>query len=723
MSNALFHQSKITVYSEIKEGLPLNTFDISRAIPILGTKKDGYTEVYRNMRSQDGLISVPHPSVKTLKDVFDVGKENFSDSNCLGVRKVGKDGFLGAYEWETYAEVDQLQKNFGSGVFFVLQNNPFLTDSETHLKINDHRSVVSKGDISFILTLYSHNRREWCISDLACSTYSITSTSLYDTLGKETTEHILGLTESPIVVCSKDKIEQLLTLKEGNPDLLSNLIVIVSMDRLSTVDDLLIQRGKALQIVIFDFDQVVDLGKLSPLVAESPRPDTIFTISFTSGTTSMPKGVVLTHANAVSAVTFCLSGLEVTEKPRFYCFLPLAHIFQRMAVSYALFIGTAIGMPQSASPLTLIDDIKVLRPHTLALVPRVLTKLEAAIKAQTINNFENPILQTLFSKAINRKTELMSQFDGAEGKHILYDRLINFLRKKLGLSDLVAMGTGSAPISPETVKFLKSALNIGISQGYGLTESFGGVCSSLYYDACPGSCGPISITTEIKLRDLPQMNYTSKDEGGPRGELMLRGPQIFKEYYKDPEATAKSKDIDGWFSTGDVAKVEKDTGKIFIIDRVKNFFKLAQGEYITPEKIENTYLSAFPLLSQILVYGDSLKTYLISIVGVESGSIKPWIMTNFGQSVDSDEEIISFMNKHVVKLQFLKNMNAAVGTSLHGFERVHNIRVGIEPMKMEDGVITPTLKIKRANASKIFSKEFSKMYEEGSLLKEQDTKL
>ena len=723
MSVPLLPQSKRTIYKEIKDGLPLDPFTMSEAFPLLGTKQDGYSPIYRNRKSQEGLISVPHPSVKTLKDVFDIGTSNFPDANCIGVRAISTDGKPGPYQWETYSQIDNLQKCFGAGVFFILQNNPYITDSAAHLKIKDHNTLVRCGCESFILTLYSHNRREWCISDLACSEYSITNTSLYDTLGTETAEHILALTESPIVVCSKDKLELLVELKEKNTNSLSNLIAIVLMDRLGPSDDALMQRANNGHIAVYDFEQVVCLGDISKAVAVHPKPETVYTISFTSGTTSMPKGVVLTHANAVSAVTFCLSNLKVIEMPRFYCFLPLAHIYQRMAMSFAYLIGTAIGMPQSASPLTLLDDVKHLKPHTLALVPRILTKFEAAIKAQTVNNAEKPMLQKLFANAVHKKAELMLRADGAEGRHLFYDRLIGVLRRKLGFDDLITMSTGSAPISAETVKFLKAVLNIGISQGYGLTESFAGICSSLSHEAVPGSCGPISITTEIKLKNLPQMNYTAEDEGGPRGELMLRGPQIFKEYYKDPEETAKAKNSDGWFSTGDVAKIDEMTGRIFIIDRVKNFFKLAQGEYITPEKIENTYLSAFPVLSQLLVHGDSLQTYLVSIAGVEPETAKLWIKRCFRVEIASDEDMIEFMNKPEVKTQFLKAMNAAVHDSIQGFERIHNLRIGIEPMKIEDGVITPTMKIKRAVASKFFLRELSEMYEEGSLLKAVDTKL
>lgn len=199
--------------------------------------------------------------------------------------------------------------------------------------------------------------------------------------------------------------------------------------------------------------------------------------------------------------------------------------------------------------------------------------------------------------------------------HLLYDRVLGLLRKKLGMKNLKVIMSGSAPISPETLKFLKASLNTGVGQGYGMSETFAGVMASSIFETDASSCGPVSITTECRTRDLPAMGYTSKDEGGPRGELLVRGPQIFPEYYKNPEETAKSFDEDGWFYTGDVARIDSKTGRTYIIDRVKNFFKLAQGEYVTPERIENTYLSCFPYIAQLFVHGDSLRTHLVGVVG------------------------------------------------------------------------------------------------------------
>lgn len=731
-SNALISEPSSQIRSLISTLIPIDPKDVSSSVPLPNTKEDGFSAVYRNIYSPDKLLDVPHPSLNTLSRLVQYDYDNYGKDPCLGSRARNLDGTIGDYQWQTYSEAEERVKNFGAGLFFILLNNPYKTDSEAHRKIDSHLSMKSSENNldSFIVSIFSHNRPEWVITDLACVKYSVVNSALYDTLGPDTSRYILNLTQSPVVVCSKDNVEKIISLKEQFPEDLANLIAIVSMDPLnytsSSLDQTLLDRSKANKINLFDFHQVEQLGKIYPLPPIAPEPSSIYTISFTSGTTGAnPKGVVLTHRNAVASIVFCTTMTKVRNNARVYCFLPLAHIYERMSFMFAMSQGAGIGFPQSNSPLTLLDDVKALKPHILSLVPRVYTKLEAAIKAQTINNTEKPLLQKIFTKAITTKMALQSKADGEEGRHIVYDRVIGLLRKKIGMENLIGFTTGSAPISPETVKFVKSALNAGMSQGYGLTESFAGICASQQYEANPGSCGAISVTTEMRLREIPEMNYYATDAEGPRGELLIRGPQIFKEYYKNPEETAKALDSEGWFHTGDIAKIDQTNGRLYIIDRVKNFFKLAQGEYITPEKVENTYLSAFPLVQQCYAHGDSLKTFLVAIIGVERESVVPWLLQKFKVSKDEiaeDKDLIKVLNDYEIKKTFLFGMNEAA-TSLGGIEKVHNIYLDIEPLKLDDNVITPTLKIKRAIASKFFSETFDKLYEEGSLIRAEDSKL
>lgn len=178
-------------------------------------------------------------------------------------------------------------------------------------------------------------------------------------------------------------------------------------------------------------------------------------------------------------------------------------------------------------------------------------------------------------------------------------------------------------------------------------------------------------------------------------------------------------DQDGWFSTGDVALIDVK-GRITVIDRVKNFFKLAHGEYIAPEKIENIYLSSCPYITQIFVFGDPLKTFLVGIVGIDVDTVQSTLGARHPKIKKwTGEQLVENLNQdRNLRKEFLNRINKCID-GLQGFEKLHNIKVGIEPLTLEDDVVTPTLKIKRAKASKFFEDVLYQLYEEGSLIKEE----
>ena len=197
---------------------------------------------------------------------------------------------------------------------------------------------------------------------------------------------------------------------------------------------------------------------------------------------------------------------------------------------------------------------------------------------------------------------------------LINTRLTNFTREIVGYDNIKWVQTASAPLTSFTLVYLKASLNMGIRQQYGLTESGAAITSTDDYEAKAGSCGTILPTGQLKLRSVKDMGYSIDRL---EGEVMLQGPQMFKGYYYNKEETDNSIDEDGWFHSGDIARIDPKTGRVSIIDRVKNFFKMQQGEYVSPEKIENRYLSSNPQITQLYVHGNSLQAYLVGIVGVE----------------------------------------------------------------------------------------------------------
>ncbi|CCE83316.1 Piso0_003891 [Millerozyma farinosa CBS 7064] len=725
-------------YAKIaQELLPMAPEDIETIVPVAGTEKEGYSAIYRNKMFPEGVKAYFTPEWTTSPAVLREVVACYHDAPAFAWREYDQETGKSAptYTTCTYGELDQLQRNFGAGLIYLLQHNLYKDSQkyESHRKIDNHIKDYQSYDaknLSFILSIYSYNRKEWVLTDLACALYSITSTALYATLGPDTSLYILQLTESPVVVTAKKHVEAIIDLKRKNPEAMGSLISIVSMDSLdlenktslSYSDRQLVEHCKSVNIELLDMDMVTNIGKLFPLKELLPTPESIYTISFTSGTTgSHPKGVMLSQRTIVSSMVMGNCHVGHTRRSKAFLFLPLAHIYERMAVGQYLTFGNCLCFPQiNGSPLTLIEDLKVFKPKTMTNVPRVLNRLEATLKSATIEH-ASPAVRSFFNNAIDSKIKSEGN-KLVVGTNLIYDSFIlSQLRKKLGHDEMAYVFSGSAPISANTINFLKAALNLTILQGYGLTESFAGISIATINDKNPESCGPVSITCELKLRELPSLGYRLNDKNGPRGELMLRGPQIFSGYYKNEKATKEAMSEDGWFSTGDVAQFAN--GKLYIIDRVKNFFKLSQGEYVTPEKVENQYLSKVPMLSQLFVHGDSLQSYLVAVAGLEVANVRNFLVKQLGVDqnlLTDDESVLRECSKKEIRKKLLLHFNSEM-KDLQGFEKIHNIYFELEPLTVDRGVVTPTMKIRRPIAANFFGEKLKAMYNEGSLV--HDAKL
>lgn len=709
--------------------LPLPKNDYAAAVP--GLQEPGYSPVYQNLATKK-IKKALLPELSTYHGLWKNAAKCFADRPALASRPYDYKTATSEPRYETvsFAEVEIQKRELGSGILFLLRNNPFKNpELEAHRKIDTHEAEYpnfNKDNLSYVVTLFLGNRKEWVLADLACTAFSITNTVLYDTLGPSASEYILELTESPMVICSYAHLDTILSLKKKHPEKLKTLISVICMDPLDCVSPgeglLLVSKARAVGIELCDYNQALGIGRLFPHEELPPTPRTVYTISFTSGTTgSAPKGVVLTQENAASGVAFIACCAPSVKNDSEMAFLPLAHIFERQALAFNLSRGGVSGFPQiNGTPLTLVEDMKLFKPKHMANVPRVYTKFESAIKNATLN-LDLALKRALFAKIFATKAEMQAAAEDATGHHWLYDRVfLPKVRQALGFDNMEYVITGLAPISPSTVKFMKAALGIGFSQGYGLTELFAGFSFSGSFEKNPGSCGAPGVCSSIRVRELPSLGYNLDDPRGPSGELEIAGPQIFTHYYKNPEETAKVLH-DGWFATGDVARIDPTNGRLYIIDRVKNFFKLAQGEYVTPEKVENAYLSSNPILTQSFVHGDSLRHFLVAVVGVDPEKIVLFLTHHCGVakgSLTNEKAILEEINKNDNRVRLLQELNKNV-KGLQGFELIHNLYVEFEPLRLERDVITPTVKIRRPIAAKYFGQQIDSMYEEQSLISKQ----
>jgi long-chain acyl-CoA synthetase len=299
-------------------------------------------------------------------------------------------------------------------------------------------------------------------------------------------------------------------------------------------------------------------------------------------------------------------------------------------------------------------------------------------------------------------------------KNILLDNIIfRKIRNSFG-GRLRFMLVGSAPVDPEILNFLRCSLSCEIVEGYGQTEDIAGVLLTRTIDPITQHLGGPGFSCELKLRDVPELGYTSKtiDDKGrlrPSGELMVRGPILFKGYFRDIEKTKETIDEEGWMHSGDIATIIPEHGNALrIVDRVKNIFKLQQGEYISPEKIENI-LTGSTYVNQIFIYGDSLQYYLIAFIYPTKSEIVRLLKTKYDNF--NEEKYTNYFEEDEIKKEIIKDIDSyGRKNDLKGFELPKKIYLCKEPFSIENQIITPTLKIRRHQAKKFFEKEINKLY-------------
>jgi long-subunit acyl-CoA synthetase (AMP-forming) len=360
-------------------------------------------------------------------------------------------------------------------------------------------------------------------------------------------------------------------------------------------------------------------------------------IVYTSGSTGKPKGVVLTHENIAVSSHESAKIATLTEEDNIISYLPLAHIVERTLIEIAsLYAGSKVYFVESLE--TFIEDVKKAQPSIFFSVPRLWSKFQSEILSKTSNSK----LQLLL------KIPLIKQW------------LIKKVQSSLGLSNARAFGSGSASISIEVIRWY-GKIGIDISDGWGMTETAGTFCANMpFRKEAIGTLGKPLNTSEIKI--------------GENNEILVRGLSVFKEYYKNSDATKKCF-TNGWFHTGDMGKIMSN-GDIKIIGRVKDKFKSAKGKYIIPAFIENL-LEQQIIVEQTCVIGEARKQPIALIIMAPNHSQQTQSTTNKLQKI-------------------LQTVNA----KLESHQKLDNIIVLKKAWTAENNMLTPTLKIKRNEIEK-----------------------
>lgn len=537
---------------------------------------------------------------------------------------------------------------------------------------------IEPGDRVAIL---SENRPGWYLSDMAILSVGAIDVPLYPSLPPNQIEYILNNCGAKgIIVSNMLQLGKILSIWQKLPD----LTMVIVMNRLEEPIDDVLDLGQAktegikiLQATPWIFDGIKSL------------PDDVATIIYTSGTTGLPKGVMLTHRNLCENVKSCSTVIRLDESDSSLSFLPLSHAYERTGGYYLLFAcGARINLAESIETISM--NISEAKPTIIFTVPRLFDRIKASILKSVTT--DGGIKEKIFFWAAKTGEKYHRQLDTGNVssfltlQHNLADKLVyTKIRKKFG-GKLRYFVSGGAALPQKTGEFFQS-IGITIMEGFGLTET-----SPVTHVNRPeklkfGTVGPAVKNVEVRI--------------APDGEIMLKGPNIMKGYWKDDAATAEVLK-DGWFYTGDIGEIDKD-GYLKITDRKKHIIVTSGGKNIAPLPIENLILDS-PYVDQVMIIGEK-RPFLIALIVPDFLKLRDFAAEHH-ITTGSTRELVA--NKEVV--QIYEKLLRTISRQLATHEKVRKFLLVEEAFSIENGLMTPTLKLKRKEIITRFSSEIDTLY-------------
>jgi len=594
---------------------------------------------------------------KTIPGLLDYLANKFPDNEKYIMQRKVNGKFAGIY----YSELRQQTISFANGL------------AALGIRKNDRVAIISE------------NRPEWVYSDFAILGIGAIDVPLYPSLTADSIEFILNNSESKaVIVSNKLQLNKVLKIRKE----LHHLLFIIVLNEKDMV------QGES---SIYTFNDIQEMGKVfstrHPRFYENSIPkvheDDICTIIYTSGTTGEPKGVLLSHHNIVSNVKAAYEHLPISDDDIFLSYLPLSHIFERMAGYYTAFAsGGTIFYSESIEAVA--SNMLMVKPTIITSVPRLFERVHSKI-IKAID--DEPISkQKIFYWAIETGKQYMAQKKSGKisfsisAKYKLANKIVlSTLQGKLG-GRLRYFISGGASLSKELGEFFE-AIGIIIIEGYGMTESSPVLACNSVNNYKFGTVGFPFPGVEIKFAD--------------DGEILAKGANIMQGYYKNKVETAETIK-DGWLHTGDIGAFDED-GFLMITDRKKHLFKTSTGKYIAPNPIENLFLTS-KYIEYFVLIGDK-KMYLSALIVPDFDILKDYAVANNityigNQDLVKKKEIIELFEKEITLRQ----------KKLANFEKIRRFTLLPETFTQETGVLTPSLKIKRKVVQEKYKDLIDKMY-------------
>ncbi len=541
------------------------------------------------------------------------------------------------------------------------------------------------------IAIISHNRVEWVLADLAITTSAGVTASIYPTLLGHQAAYIINDSDAEIIF-----VENMLQFEkiEGVWKDCPNLKYIVVMDN-TKVD----------KNNVMTFHELIERGKEYKEQNtgeyksrwESRKPEDLLTLIYTSGTTGDPKGVMLTHSNLVTnVVDSTVHVLSKRLKPgelTALSFLPLSHSLERMAGYYLMmYNGATIAFAESID--TVPQNMLEVKPTCMVSVPRLYEKIYAKVidSAMSGGGLKKKIFlwakevgsQVVALRVQGKKPSGMLNFKYGLAKKLVFSKL----KEKTG-GRLWFFISGGAPLGKEIAEFFLAAELI-ILEGYGLTETSPVISVNTFDHVRPGTVGLPIPNVKVKIAE--------------DGEILCKGPNVMKGYYKKPEDTKEAIDEDGWFHTGDIGIIDED-GFLKITDRKKELIVTSGGKNVAPQPIENA-LKASKYITQAVLIGDKRK-YISALIVPDFEVLTKWAERN-GIEFSSNEDLIE---KQLVK-DLIQREIEKVNHDLARYEQVKKFALLPHELSQEGGELTPTLKVKRRIVNEKYKEIIDSLYAE-----------
>ena len=522
------------------------------------------------------------------------------------------------------------------------------------------------------IAIMSENRLEWAVADYAGLSTGAITVPIYPTLSAPQVEVLIRDSEPELIfVSTAELLEKVLSIRHRLP-----IRYVVSFEPICNPQ-------------VMHFDALYEMGRRS--MEQCPREfrrkacaidgDQVATIIYTSGTTGVPKGAMLTHRNLISDVLATSQRLPLQPADVGLSFLPLSHIFQRHVDYASFYAGSTIAYAESIA--SVIDDMAAVRPTFAAGVPRFFEKVYARVLSQVSRG--PAVRRVLFNQALR-----IARADVRRGRksitHRVADRIVfRAIRERLG-GRLRFFISGGAALEREVAEFFW-AVGLPVYEGYGLTETSPVVTLNGPDSARIGSVGRVVGNQEIRVAE--------------DGEILVRGPNVMKGYYKMPQETAEALE-GGWFHTGDVGEIDPD-GFLRITDRKKDLIVTSAGKNIAPQPIENR-LKLIPYFENVVLVGDRRK-FISALIAPNYAALAAYALAH-GISFETHAELISKPEIYDLAMNEIEQHTQ----DLSDFEKIKKLAFLDKEFSIDGGELTPTLKIRRFTIERKYRAAIDQLY-------------